>query len=184
MVSLPRGVRGDGSPREEERGGLGGSSPRLTLTGRPVRADSYTAQTISSALRPAWPSTAGGRPSSTAASRSAICAAWLATSIAAGSAAAPLASEGLGALSPAWAPNARRTIRPSSTITVPSVPVTSSRWGKPGKAAVLDKIVPTAPEPNLTIASAVSSTSTWCAWVAQTAVTSVTGPMHQRSRST
>jgi len=84
----------------------------------------------------------------------------------------------------ACAPNARRTILPSSTITVPSVPVISSRCGKPGYAAVLDKIVPTAPEANLTIASAVSSTSTWCAWVTQTAVTSVTGPMHQRSRST
>ena len=69
-------------------------------------------------------------------------------------------------------------------ITVPSVPVTSSRCGKPGKAAVLDRMVPTAPEPNLTMASAVSSASIWCACVAQTAVTSVTGPMHQRSRST
>ena len=75
-------------------------------------------------------------------------------------------------------------MRPSSMITVPSVPVTSSRCGKPGKAAVLlDRMVPTAPEPNLTMASAVSSTSTWCACVVQTAVTSVTG-MHQRSRST
>src|SRR4029077_17055215 len=74
-----------------DRGGHGGSSPRLIETGAPVRADSYTARTISSASRPAWPSTAGARPSSTAASRSAICAAWLATSIAAGSAAAPRA---------------------------------------------------------------------------------------------
>src|SRR6185312_8020153 len=161
----------------------------VSPTGTPVRADSYTARTISSASRPAWPSTAGARPSSTAASRSAICAAWLATSIAAGSAAAPAAPAPGSASSPgspavACAPNARRTIRPSSTITVPSVPVISSRCGKPGCAAVLDKIVPTAPEPNLTIASAVSSTSTWCAWVAQTAVTSATGPMHQRSRST
>jgi hypothetical protein len=46
-------------------------------------------------------------------------------------------------------------------VTVPLVPVISRRWGKPGKAAVLDKIVPTAPEVNLTIASEVSSTSIW-----------------------
>ena len=97
---------------------------------------------------------------------------------------APGSASSPGSPAVACAPNARRTIRPSSTITVPSVPVISSRCGKPGYAAVLDRIVPTAPEPNLTIASAVSSTSTWCAWVAQTAVTSVTGPMHQRSRST
>ncbi len=45
-------------------------------------------------------------------------------------------------------------------------------------------IVPTAPEANLTMASAVSSTSMSCAWVVQAAVTSVVGPMHQRSRST
>lgn len=43
--------------------------------------------------------------------------------------------------------------------------------------------VPTAPEANLTMASAVSSTSIWCAWVAHTAVTSVAGPMHHSSRS-
>ena len=82
------------------------------------------------------------------------------------------------------APNARRTIRPSSMVTVPSVPVISRRCGKPGKAAVLDRIVPTAPEPNLTIASEVSSASIWCAWVEHTAVTSTGGPMHLRSRST
>jgi hypothetical protein len=49
---------------------------------------------------------------------------------------------------------------------------------------VLDMMVPTAPEVNLTIASAVSSTSIWWACVVHTAVTSATGPMHQRSRST
>ena len=49
---------------------------------------------------------------------------------------------------------------------------------------MLDTIVPSAPDANRTIASAVSSTSTLCAWVAQTAVTSATGPMHQRSKST
>ena len=42
----------------------------------------------------------------------------------------------------------------------------------------------TAPEANLTIASAVSSTSIWCACVVHTAVTSAGGPRHQRSRST
>ena len=36
--SLPRGVRGDGSPREEDRGGLGGSPPR-TYTVPPVPVD-------------------------------------------------------------------------------------------------------------------------------------------------
>ena len=82
-VTVPGGMGGGQPPMI---GGVhGGSSPRLTETARPVRADSYTAQTISSASRPAWPSTAGSRPSSIAASRSAICAAWLATSIAAGS---------------------------------------------------------------------------------------------------
>ncbi len=54
---------------------------------------------------------------------------------------------------------AQPAIRPSSIVTVPSVPVISSRCGKPGKAAVVDKIVPTAPEANLMIASEVSSTS-------------------------
>ena len=67
---------------------------------------------------------------------------------------------------------------------MPSVPVISRRCGKPGKAAVLDRMVATAPEANLTMASAVSSTSIWCAWVVHTAVTSAGGPMHQRSRST
>src|SRR6185369_7081955 len=101
----------------------------VSPTGAPVRADSYTARTISSASRPAWPSTAGARPSSIAASKSAICAAWLATSMAAGSAAPPRAPRApvpaLPSVSeaPARGPNARRTIRPSSTITVPSVPV-------------------------------------------------------------
>ena len=69
-------------------------------------------------------------------------------------------------------------------MTVPSVPVTSSRWEKPGNAAVLDTIVPTAPEANRRMASAMSSASILWARVAHTAVTSVTGPMHQRSRST
>src|SRR5205823_3523708 len=118
---------GRAAPRD--RGGHGGSSPRLIETGAPVPAEVYTARTNSSASRPAWPSTAGARPSSTAASRSAICAAWLATSMAAGSAAAPIAPGGLGGVVPpgasrapapapgtsavACGPNARRTIRPS-----------------------------------------------------------------------
>ena len=80
--------------------------------------------------------------------------------------------------------NARCTISPSSTTTVPPVPLTSRRWAKPGKTAVLDTIVPTAPELNRRTASAVSSTSTWWPCVEQTALTSVTGPMTHRSRST
>ena len=79
---------------------------------------------------------------------------------------------------------ARCTIWPSSITTVPSVPLISSRWAKPGKTAVLATIVPTAPELNFRTASATSSTSTWWVWVMQTPVTSASGPMLQRSRST
>ena len=72
--SLPRGVRGDGSPREE-RGGLGGSSPRLA---EPRRPGSWSAWGSPSRSHPRW--WGSGSPSrscsSSDASGGGSCRAW------------------------------------------------------------------------------------------------------------
>ena len=72
MESLPSGVRGDGSPRKKERGGLGGSPPRLALSRRGLlRAAGASAAVVGGGgLLEACSSSIKGASSSTSSSSS------------------------------------------------------------------------------------------------------------------
>ena len=138
------------------------------------------------------PVTAGSRPVRTASTKSAICRVWNGVS------AALISERGRSAPSPA--PNgevsasapgtAQTSLRPSvpsgysASPTVPPGPVTSTRVPSARGTAVEAEIVASPPEANLSVATAVSSTSMGCVTVRCVALTSTQSPMNHWSRST